>query len=315
MNRTAASSLLFCIAFLAPCAPLVRADAPPPLAVAILDFDATGDLDGKGAEAATLLNAQLSTVAPDLILVERQEIKKVLGEQEFGMTGMVTPDTAAKVGALTGAKVLVTGRIFSAGDKLFLVAKIIGVETGRVYGESATFSDPSALDKATADIAAKIAADLKSRADTLVAKAEDPAARIERLKKVAAGHPLPSVSVAIREQHIGAVVIDPAAETEMKRTLEQIGFDVIDTQASTRQADVQITGEAFSEYAGRYGNLISCRGRVEVRAIRPGTGKLLLADRQTAMGVDLAENVAGKAALENASNALLDRILPQLIQQ
>lgn len=44
----------------------------------------------------------------------------------------------------------------------------------------------------------------------------------------------------------------------------------------------------------------------------PVTGKLLLADRQSDVAVDLAENVAGKRALENASLKLLDRIVPKL---
>jgi hypothetical protein len=54
------------------------------------------------------------------------------------------------------------------------------------------------------------------------------------------------------------------------------------------------------------------RGRVEIRVIQSGTGKLLRADRETALAVDLAENVAGKTALENAAANLMDRIVPKL---
>ncbi len=140
------------------------AQTPQPLAAAVLDFNTGEDLKGKGEEAATLLNARLSATAPDVVLVERQELEKILGEQELGASGTVTQDTAAKVGSLTGAKVLITGRLFNAGDKFYMVAKIMSTETGRVYGEIATFTDPSALDKAVADIASKIATDLKTRA-------------------------------------------------------------------------------------------------------------------------------------------------------
>ena len=45
-------------------------------------------------------------------MVERAELEKILGEQELGLSGTVSADTAAKVGNLTGAKVLVTGRVF-----------------------------------------------------------------------------------------------------------------------------------------------------------------------------------------------------------
>ena len=40
-----------------------------------------------------------------------------------------------QIGHLTGAKVLVTGRVFNVGRETMIVAKIIGTETSRVYGE------------------------------------------------------------------------------------------------------------------------------------------------------------------------------------
>ncbi len=294
--------------------PTFAAETPPVLTAAVLDFQTTGDsLAGKGAEAAVLLNARLSSAAPGLILVERQELEKSLGEQELGLSGTVAPDTAAKVGALTGAQVLVTGRLFEAGGRYFLVAKIIGTETSRVYGDTVDFGEPGALDKGVTELAAKIAADIGKHADTLVAKAEAPGAHLERLKKLVDGKGMPSVSVAISEQHIGQFVIDPAAQTEMQRTLQQLGCEVIDPGATNRQADIQITGEAFSEAAGRHGNLLSDRARVEIKAVRSATGRLLLADRQSAVAVDLAENIAGKTALENAAAGLLDRLVPVLV--
>ena len=294
-------------------------ETPPPLTAAVFDFQTTGDsLAGKGAQIATLFNAQLSSTAPGLVLVERQELEKTLGEQELGLSGTIAPATAAKVGTLTGAKILVTGRLFEAGGKFFLTAKVIGTETGRVYGESTTFNDLAAMDKAANELAVKVAADIDKRGDTLVAKVETPAERLERLRKLVGGKtPLPSVSVVIAEQHISQFVIDPAAQTEMKLVLQQLGFEVIDPKASNKAPDVEIAGEAFSELAGRHGNLVSCRARVEIRVVRrkDGSGKLLLADRQTDVAVDLAEQVAGKAALENAAVKLLDRVVPTLVSE
>ena len=78
--------------------------AEAPLTVAVFNFQTAGEkLANKGIEAALLLGTQLST-APDLMLVERQELEKALGEQELGLSGTVSPETAAKVGALSGAK-------------------------------------------------------------------------------------------------------------------------------------------------------------------------------------------------------------------
>ena len=285
---------------------------PQPLTAAVLDFQVSGkDFEKKGAEAAILLNAKLSSAA-NLILVERQEIDKIFGEQELGLSGNVTPDTAAKVGQLTGAKVLVTGRIFGTENKYFAVAKIIGTETSRVYGETATFTSLDGLDSAVNELAPKILAVIEKRGDTLLAKVEDPAARLERLKKLVEGKRLPSVSVQITEQHINHAVIDPAAQTEMKLILQQLGFDVIDA-TSGKQPDIAVTGDAFSEMAGRRGNLVSCRSRMEIKVTQPATGKLLRVDRQTDVAVDLAENIAGKTALQNAALKLIDRIVPVLL--
>jgi hypothetical protein len=285
---------------------------PQPITAAVLNFQVSGnEFEHKGAEAALLLNAELSA-APNLILVERQEIDKILGEQELGVSGNVTPDTAAKVGQLTGAKAIITGRVFGAESKFYLVAKIIGTETGRVYGEMVSFSSPAALDQAAKELAPKIVGVLEKRGDTLLAKVEDPAARLQRLKQAVTGKKLPTVSVRIPEQHIGRAVNDPAAQTEMILVLKQLGVEVVEPD---QHPGVVISGEAFSELAGRRGALVSCRSRVEIKMSQPATGKLLRADRQTDVGIDLAENVAGKTALENAALKLLDRLVPDLAQK
>lgn len=307
------STLLLLAALLLFVGPRTHA-ADPPLTVAVFNFQTSGEkLASKGAEAALLLGTQLSA-APNLILVERQELEKALGEQELGLSGTVSPETAAKVGTLTGAKVLVTGRVFEAGAKNYLVVKIIGTETSRVFGEAATFNDPATLDKAVAELAPKVAAIIGAQAAALVAKIEDPAARLARLKEAIAGRKLPSVMITVTERHLTRPVIDPAVETELALTLQQLGFEVIDPKTSAKHADVTVSGEAFSEAAGRRGNLISCRARVELKAARAADGKLLVTDRQTDVAIDLAENIAAKSALEIAARKLLDRLVPKLAE-
>lgn len=290
----------------------LRAQETQPLTAAVLDFQTSGEsLDKKGAQAAILLNARLSA-APELIMVERQEIEKLLGEQELGLSGTVTTDTAAKVGAITGAKILITGRLFEAGDKCFLVAKIMSTETSRVYGETATLNDLSALDKAVDELAVKVRGVVEKHADTLVAKTEDPKARIARLQKLVEGKKLPVLSININEQHLSRAVIDPAVETEFKLVLQQLGFTVLDPANSGQVPDVQITGDAFSEFGARRGSLVSALARVEIKAVGRDDGKLLAVDRQKEAAVDLAENVAAKEALQKAAQKLLDRLVPKL---
>lgn len=283
-----------------------------PLPVAVFDFQA-GDrsLEKKGAEVGVLLNAFLSA-QPDVFLVERQEVEKLLGEQELGLSGTVSSDTAARVGSLVGAKVLVTGRVFESGGKGYIVAKVIGTETGRVYGEMTTTPSLDQLDAAVAELAEKIAATVNGKSASFVAKFESDEARVERLKKLVSGKKLPAVLVAIPEQHLARPVIDPAAQTELMLVLRAVGFEVVTREEAAGRADVAtINGEAFSEFGLRRGNLVSCRARIEV-VVKDAAGKTLGADRQMDVAIDIAEHIAGKKALESAALKLADRLVPLL---
>lgn len=292
---------------------LVLCAAPQVLTVAVFDFDSKDEaVQGLGPKISALVSANLSA-DPNIITVERAELEKALSEQELGLSGTVSPDSAAKVGNLTGAKVLVTGRVFKTDNQLFIVAKVIGTETSRVYGDLVTGPANGSIADLSAKLAKKIAADVAEKGDTLVAKVESREDRIAKLKKELAGKKLPVVSVKITEQHFGQPVIDPAAQTELSLILQQCGFTVVD-ELSTNKPDVAITGEAFSEYGMRKGNLQSCRARIEVKVRDVASGSILAVDRQTSVAVDLTEHVAAKTALQNGAGELAERLIPGLVK-
>jgi len=83
--------------------------------------------------------------------------------------------------------------------------------------------------------------------------------------------------------------------------------------SSTNHADVEITGDAFSAYGMRKGNLISCKSRIEIKAHKQN-GDLITLDRQTSVAVDIAEQTAAKTALQNAAVGLAERFIPKLAQ-
>jgi hypothetical protein len=287
------------------------AAAPDMLTVAVFDFESKDEaVRDLGPKVGTLVNASLSA-EPQLITVERTELEKVLGEQELGLSGTVSPDTAAKVGHLTGAKVLITGRVFKADKELIIVAKIIGTETSRVYGELVKGGTATPITDLSAELAKKLAATINQKGDTLVAKVESRDERLARIKKpIASNGKLPTVSVKIGERHFGQPVIDPAAQTELSVILKECGFTLVD-EKSKDPADVDITGDAFSAYGLRKGNLISCRGRIELKA-QKRTGELVTVDRQTNVAVDVAEQTAAKDALEKAAWDIAERLVPKL---
>ena len=290
---------------------LMRATAAPEvLTVAVFDFESKDEaVRDLGPKVSALISANLSA-EPNIVMVERAELEKVLGEHELNLSGTVSADTAVRVGNLTGAKVLITGRVIKADNSLVIAAKIIGTETSRVYGSMVTQQGKASILDLSADLAKQISETVTKHGDTLVAQVVSREDRVKKIKSALQGKTLPSVSVQIGEEHFGQRVTDPAAETELGKLLQECGFKLVDEQ-STNKADVQIAGNAFSAYGLRKGNLISCKARVELKAHK-ANGDLLLTDSQTGVAVDISEQTAAKTALQNTAMDLAERILPKL---
>lgn len=144
----------------------------------------------------------------------------------------------------------------------------------------------------------------------------------------------PRIMVVIPEEHLRRLVPDPAAETEVIRRLVDAGFRLVDQRqvakvrdsevlrqavagdeearrrlAAEYNAEILVTGEAFSEFVGNFRGLISCRARVEVRVIRADTGEILAAHAVHESGVDISEAAAGKKALTKAGSSIADYLV------
>ncbi|MDA3798436.1 MAG: curli assembly protein CsgG [Kiritimatiellae bacterium] len=281
---------------------------------AIFPFNERGaGVKGYGSKVSDILFAQL-VIDPKLILVDREEMNKTLGEQELNISGMVNSAQAVQVGQLTGAKLLITGSVIEADKTIYIVAKIIGTETSRVLGESVKGRTTDELGPLVEQLAEKVSAKISKDANTLVAKVETHKDRVAKLNKVMGDAKRPTVIVSIQERHVGQTTIDPAAETEISLLCKETGFTVLDSAAGTKGADIIIKGEGFSEFAMRRGNLVSVKARLEVKAIDPATDKVIAIDRQVAVEVDLTEQIAGKKALQKAADMIAQRMLPKLVK-
>ena len=291
--------------------PLLAADKVYP--AAILPFAERGaDVKGLGAQVTDLMFANL-VAEPRMYLVDREDMDKTLKELELNLSGLVSADSATRVGNLTGAKILITGSVLQVDSKLYLVGKIIGTETTRVVGASVKGGINDELDNLVTALAGEVAKTIAGRADDLVAKPKTRDDRLAALKKAMGGTKRPVLKIDVTERHISQATIDPAAETEITLFCTELGFDVIDPdEGDRRKAEVLLTGEGFSEFAARHGNLISVKARLELKAIDLATGKILAIDRQTAVEVDLTEQIAGKAALQEAAADIAERMLPKI---
>ena len=210
--------------------------APQGHSVAVLPFEVDAEQFGEmGRDLQTLLTAHLSS-DPQIILVERAEVDKALSELEMGISGTVDPDTAAKIGYITGAQILVTGRSFAVQKELVTVAKIVGVETSRVYGQTSTMPLRGSLVEMSVELAEKIASTINAKGNTLIAKRTAKEDIVAELRPLVEGKTLPSVSVSIPEISLAQSVPDPAAETENRVHTPETGI------RDHRSGSVQRTG-------------------------------------------------------------------------
>jgi hypothetical protein len=286
------------------------------LSLVVMDFEVIGFKKEVGPQVTEIVNALLSA-DEKLQVVERKELKKILEELELGESGFVSEETMAKIQNLVGAKFYVGGKIFKVGLKTYITVSLVSNETGlkkTVMAIGPVDDDLNGLANTAGRDIVKL---VKKHGPSMMAKEEKPDAEIDKVKKGLKGKKLPKVMVYIKEEHIGRPVIDPAAQTEMIRILIGAGLDVDEYLkevksdlleggskeffASLEGTDVVIKGEAFSEFALRRGNLISCKARVEIKAVDVKTRKLIYTLAGTSAGIDVTEGVASKKALEKAT--------------
>ena len=111
-------------------------DARP--GVAVMPFDNSGsygqdkeNFDALQKGIAGMLISELAA-NPAVRVVERDEVQKLLEEQNLGATGRVDPQTAAKVGKLVGARYVISGTFIDFYGDFRLDARLVNVETSEI---------------------------------------------------------------------------------------------------------------------------------------------------------------------------------------
>jgi Curli production assembly/transport component CsgG len=303
---------------------VVAADTPP-ISIAVFNFTSPYGIRLRNdiGVIGSLLTVNLSS-NPQFTLVDRAQLNKILKEQAFGLSGDISPETAAKIGRLVGAKILVTGQILTVDEdikeydplngkgEILIVANVIGTETGRIFAQREQGSREN-LVKMADDLSAKISEAITNQYTNFVAaKSISTSERLAEIINNIQGKTRPAVSIQINEQILRMARPGQTVQTEFGVVFKEAGFEVVD-EKSDKQADVLITGTATSAMNGKVnGGLISASASLTVKAQDRLTGKILLLDRQDATGVDLNRQTAAKKALQEAADSLAGRMLPVL---
>ena len=227
--------------------------------VAVLPFesrDRQAASTDTGKSVAELLNVALME-SGNADMVERAELDAALNELQLSAVGLTSKDSQVKLGRFIGAKILITGSLFKSGSKNFVIVKIIGTETSRVLGASASgtedFTDLVPM------LAPKVSAILEKQSAKLLPKEQNGETVSAQLKKTVQGKQR-KVFVSVKED-IAVTVPDPAAETELKKLLLALDFQVVNTR---EEADFAVIGEAVAANAGNFHKFTSASARLEL---------------------------------------------------
>ncbi len=151
-------------------------------------------------------------------------------------------------------------------------------------------------------------------------------------------YPNVRVMVVVPEWHLTRLVVDPAGETSIVRTLLDAEYRVVDqtqsmalrtpekveeilraptgpaarTAMAKYGADILIIGEAFSESAGNVRGARSCRAHLEATAILRDSAEIIAKEDGNGSGADITELVAAKTALSEAGKDVAAKLLQRI---
>lgn len=131
-------SLLALLVFAAAVPALAQRAADTRPGIAVFPFTNGGsygqdkeNFDALEVGIAGMLISELSA-NPAARLVERETLQKLIDEQNLGGAGRVTPETAAKLGKLVGARYVVVGNFIDFYGDFRVDVRLVSVETSEI---------------------------------------------------------------------------------------------------------------------------------------------------------------------------------------
>lgn len=102
--------------------------------VVVSNFSNNGEI-AKKKEIGTLVMGELMinlSKFNNIELIEREKLSKVLDEMKLVQLGFADEKTAAQIGKMLQAQVVIVGEVVEAGDKFVINSRIVDVETAKV---------------------------------------------------------------------------------------------------------------------------------------------------------------------------------------
>jgi hypothetical protein len=289
---------------------------PGAVTVAVLPFSSQHYGQQK-REATAHIIAELSKDRR-LALVERADLDKILAEQALDLSRELDAGTAARLGQLSGASAIITGRIMARtqdGGHYRIEARVVETGTGRVFTTEAegraeararaTWRDLPATCKI---LSGKIAEIIAVRAPLLLE--QRPKSRTERIEEIvaSAGTQRPVVAISLLDTR---ATNNSTAETALGLILQKAGFTIVDAK-SVEKPEVEITGDVTTASGPKRADLSTARASVNIKVRHLAAGRILAFDRETAEAFELGDLVALDGAVEHAMIELAARLVPLL---
>jgi hypothetical protein len=98
------------------------------IAIVYIEAEDKSQTDFIAGELEHLLRRQ------GFVIIDRSDLDKIRAEQQFGLSGEVDDSTAARIGHIAGASVVITGRVDGEGDLRRLRLRALDTSTGKVVG-------------------------------------------------------------------------------------------------------------------------------------------------------------------------------------
>ncbi len=151
--------------------PAVSIAAAEPCTLAVASFAVSSRAPADvGTKLSDLLSVALSG-REGIALVERVELDRVLAEHRLNTSGLVSVENAIRFGRLTGAQLVLTGRVLDIGKRRTVVGRLISCETMQVAGVTLRVSVTAALDELAEELAERLAATLAEKRPVLLPSA------------------------------------------------------------------------------------------------------------------------------------------------